>query len=654
MSCVFSCPGFITRSPIVVSGEINSEDPTIVAVETWLGNRRITCSLDNKGHFFARFNTKPGFKCLKIMARLPDGRYKPVGKRLIYVWGRSDKVISYAQWLQQNGRSSAPPPKTGPKISVLMPVYNTPERWLNRAIESVREQTYPNWELCIANDASTEPQVQRILDEATCTDTRIKVIHRPVNGHISAASNSALSLAAGGFLALLDHDDELAPEALSEIVHAIQKNPTARILYSDEDKIDGKGVRSSPYFKPDWNPDLLRGQNYFCHLTVYEANLLHSLGGFRVGYEGAQDWDLALRAIEKVEAFQIVHIPKVLYHWRAIPGSTALSLSQKDYHQQAAKLALEDHVRRAGLQAEVIPVKGGHWRLKYRLPEQPPKVSIIIPTRNGLRILRPCVTAILEKSTYQNFEVIIVDNASDDPLALQYLAVLAEDKRVKVIRDANPFNYSALNNRAVPIATGEIIALVNNDIEPITPDWLEEMVSLAIRPGTGAVGCMLYYPNNTVQHAGVILGISGPHAKEGVAGHAFKNFRRGDGGQMNRLRLLQNYSAVTAACLVIRKTIFEEVGGLDELNLPISFNDVDFCLRVLKAGYRNVWTPFAELYHHESASRGKEDTPEKRARAQREINYMLTSWRDALNHDPAYNPNLTLVREDFTLSDTQY
>jgi glycosyltransferase involved in cell wall biosynthesis len=536
-----------------------------------------------------------------------------------------------------------------PLVSIVVPVYDAPERWLRRAIESVREQTYPHWELCLADDASPAPHVRAVLEEAAAADPRIKVVFREDNGHISAASNSALALATGDWIALLDHDDELAPDALYRVAAELIQNPDTDLVYSDEDKISEEGVRSTPYFKPDFLPDLLLGQNFICHLAVYRASLVRELGGFRLGYEGSQDWDLALRVVERTSPERIRHIPRVLYHWRTIAGSTALLLSEKSYPVEAARKALTDHLARTAQPAELVPVPGGHWRIKHRLPEPAPLVSLVIPTRNGLRLLRQCVESILAKTTYRTFEILVVDNGSDDPETLAWLREIASEEStsdrpaIRVLRDDRPFNYSALNNAAVAHARGEFVALINNDLEVISPDWLEEMLSQAARPGVGCVGAMLYYPDDTIQHAGVVLGIGG------VAGHAFKRFPRGGEGVFNRARLVQNYSAVTAACLVVRKSTYEQVGGLGEKKLAVAFNDVDFCLKVRAAGYRNVWTPFAELYHHESASRGLEDTPEKHVRFRSEIETMLERWGDLLRADPAYNPNLTLEHEDFSI-----
>lgn len=544
-----------------------------------------------------------------------------------------------------------------PVISVVMPVYNTPERWLRRAIESVREQSYPHWELCIADDASPQPHVRPLLEQYARDDQRIKVVFREKNGHISAASNSALELVTGEFVALLDHDDELTPNALFEVAALLEAKPATDFIYSDEDKIDEDGRRHEPYFKPDFLPDLFHSQNYTSHLTVYRTTVVRDAGGFRAGYEGSQDWDLALRVVGRIDASRIRHIPRVLYHWRAIPGSTALMISEKSYPLEAARRALTDHFARLGQPVELSVVPGDHWRVKYPLPAQPPLVSLIIPTRNGLKFLQRCIDSIIEQTTYPNYEVLVVDNGSDDPATLAYLASLANGthpllasrqngKRpgVRVLPYAKPFNYSAINNFAVKHAAGALVGLLNNDLEVITPGWLDEMVAQAVRPEIGCVGAMLYYPNDTVQHAGAVIGLGG------VAGHAFRDFPRGTDGKFNRARLVQNYSAVTAACLVIRKETYERVGGLDETELAVAFNDIDFCLKVRAAGYRNLWTPFAELYHHESATRGTDDTPEKEDRFRREVETMMLRWGPELTSDPAYNANLTLELTDFSLA----
>ncbi len=530
-----------------------------------------------------------------------------------------------------------------PLISVLMPTYNTPERWLVAAIESVRTQIYENWELCIADDASKEPHVRKILERYQKKDPRIKVVIRDTNGHISAASNSALHLAHGEFIALLDHDDVIRPHTLACVALELDAHPKADVVYSDEDKIDENGHRYDHYFKPDWNPDLFNVQNYISHLGVYRTLLVREVGGFRVGYHGSQDWDLAMRVIERSAADRIRHIPKILYHWRSVPGSTAMLIGEKSYATEAAQKTINEHFARIGVNAKISPTKGSYWRVHYPLPQQAPRVTLVIPTRNRLNVLKPCVESILAKTTYPNFEILIVDNDSDDPETLAYLAELRAREHCRVVTFGGEFNFSAINNFGVSQTDAPLVGLLNNDLEAIHADWLGEMVSHAVRPEIGCVGAKLYYPDEKIQHAGVILGIGG------VAAHAWQTHPRGSAGQAHRNLLQQNMSAVTAACLVIRREVFLKVGGLDE-KLRVAFNDVDFCLKVRAAGYRNLWTPYAELYHHESASRGKEDTLEKRDRFRGEVEIMVEKWGDALVNDPAYNPNLTLTINDFTLA----
>jgi glycosyltransferase involved in cell wall biosynthesis len=529
-----------------------------------------------------------------------------------------------------------------PLISIVMPVYNPPLAMLEEAIKSVQGQLYPNWELCIADDASRNKGVHKLLKGYAAKDARIKVVFRKKNGHISAASNSALTLVKGEYIALLDNDDLLPEHALYWLAEAIISNPEAGLIYSDEDKIDQAGQHYDPYFKPDWNPDLFLSHNMICHLGAYSTELVRKLGGFREGLEGAQDYDLALRCSEQLTPQQIIHIPRVLYHWRSHPGSTAQAGSEKNYALLAGKKALNDHFSRIKVSAKAQLLDFGMYRACYEIPIKPPLVSLIIPTRNGLALITQCIDSIFAKTTYKNYEIIIVDNNSCDPQTLAYFESLAENKHIKIIRDEGPFNFSALNNNAVKQARGEYIGLINNDIEVISPDWLTEMVSLAMQPGVGSVGARLWYPNDTLQHGGVVIGVGG------VAGHSHKHLRKDAPGYFSRAQLIQTMSAVTAACLIIKKSIYQEVEGLDEENLTIAFNDIDFCLRVRDAGYRNIWTPYAELYHHESATRGFDDTPEKKLHFSKEVRYMKKRWGNALMSDPAYSPNLTLDREDFS------
>ena len=532
-----------------------------------------------------------------------------------------------------------------PLISVLIPVWETAEPWLRAAIESVRGQVYPHWQLCLADDASAAPHVRAILEEYARCDPRIVFCVRPERGHISAATNSALDLARGDWITFLDHDDELHPAALACLALEIAEHPDAELIYTDEDKIDSDGRRSTPYFKPDWNPELIIGQNFVCHLAAYPAARLRTLCGMRIGFEGCQDWDLVLRATHARNDARVRHIPRVLYHWRMLPGSTALDHSAKDYVIAAGERTLREHFERIDLRKAVLAVnESGHWQASYPMPEPPPLISILIPTRNHRAHLERCVDSIRANTTYPHFEIVVVDNQSDDSATLDLLARWEKDDSVRVLRYDAPFNYAALHNFAVPKCSGALICLLNNDTEIITPRWLQEMAGHAIRPTTGAVGAMLLYPDDTIQHAGIFVGIGG------VADHPFKREPRDCRGQMSRLHVTQNLSAVTGACLLVRKALYAEAGGLDEKNLAVAYNDVDFCLRLLALGYRNVWTPLAVLYHHESLSRGYEDTPEKVARLAREYHYMRARWPELLDHDPAYNPNLTLERNDFGLA----
>ncbi len=586
----------------------------------------------------------------KVFTSLIKGGPKQLAADIRNSTVQRDHVSSYDQWIAlydtlsvsdiSKIKSRIEALEKPPLISVIVPVYNPPLDLLEKAIKSVQGQLYPNWELCIANDCSTAPGVAELLDKFSSEDIKIKVIHRTENGHISKATNSALELAKGEWIALLDHDDLLSPHALYHVAEAITRNPNARLFYSDEDKVDLTDRRHDPYFKSDWNPDLFLSHNLITHLGVYHSDTLRTIKGFRTGVEGAQDYDLALRFTREISPDQIVHIPHILYHWRVMPGSTAMSSDEKPYAMIAGKKALNDHLAAKQIKAHAELIGIG-YHIQYELPENPPLTSIIIPTRNAHALVKQCIDSILELTTYPNYEILLVDNGSDDPVSLEYFVDLEKHDRIKVLRDDSPFNYSAINNNAVKHAQGEIIALVNNDIEVISEHWLDEMVSTAIQPGVGAVGAMLYYPDDTIQHAGVIMGLGG------LAAHAHSNLPRNSFGYVGRAALKQTLSAVTAACLVVSRENFDSVGGLDEDNLTVAYNDVDFCLKLDRAGLRNIWTPHAELYHHESATRGYEVSPEKQARFEKEKQYMLKHWAEIIAKDPAYSPNLTLDFSNF-------
>ena len=531
-------------------------------------------------------------------------------------------------------------------FSVVMPVYNPPLDYLRQAIESVQAQVYPHWEICIADDASPNAAVRELLTELAAQDPRIKLVFREKNGHISAATNSALEIATGDYIALMDNDDLLPPHALAYMALAAHQHPQAGLIYSDEDKVTEDNVRQAPYFKCQFNYELFLSQNMISHFGVYRRSVLEEIGGFRVGYEGAQDWDLALRVIEKVGPENIVHVPRVLYHWRIFPGSTALALEEKDYALKAQIESITSHLQRIGKpDTQVYPAPGipGLLRIKHRLPDPLPLVSIVIPTRDRVELLSMCVNSILEKTAYPNYQIVVVDNGSTDEKALAYLDSIAKDERVKVIRADIPFNYSALNNLGVAQTDGEYLVLMNNDIEITQTDWLEEMLAFACQPDIGCVGAQLWYPNNTLQHGGVVLGIGG------VASHAHKGIPRGNFGYFGRASAHQMFSAVTAACLMIRKSTYQAVDGFDE-TLKVAYNDVDFCLKVRAQGLRNLYNPFASFIHHESASRGSDQEGSNQQRLAAEAAIMKQRWGALIADDPAYSPNLTLLGDDFSMA----
>lgn len=527
-----------------------------------------------------------------------------------------------------------------PLISILLPVYDAHPERLQECINSVLAQSYPHWELCIALEPSTEEDARTLLSEYAKQDKRIHVVISELSGGICALSNSALELASGEFVTHLWYGDRLAPNALFHIIEALRHHPNAKVLYSDEDKLSADGNRVQPHFKPQWNPELLLSHNYISNLAVYRTQLVREIGGYREDFEGGEDYDLALRCTAMLSPEHIVHIPLVLYHSRVDKYSFC-----HEYANEAGLRAVRAHLAQYSLGAEVHPgLMPNTYRICWPLPNPAPLVSLLVPTRDRIEILRPCVEAVLGRTDYPNLELIILDNGSKCPEMLAFIEkVASQDSRVRIVRWDFPFNYSAINNYGARLARGEILGLINNDIEPINVDWLSEMVRHACRPEVGCVGAKLYYPNGMIQHGGVILGLGG------VAGHAHRGFMRYEDGYCGRLKVIQNFSAVTAACLLLKKSIFDEVGGLNEDDLPVAFNDVDLCLKVREAGYRNLWTPYAELYHHESVTRGADNNSRKRARAAREVEYMRRTWGKELDNDPAYNRSLTLVYEDFSL-----
>lgn len=517
-----------------------------------------------------------------------------------------------------------------PKISIITPVWNTDERWLKAAIESVIAQIYNNWELCIVDGGSTKRHVKDLLENYARKDERIKVKFLDKNMGIAGNSNEAFSISSGEFIGFLDHDDELAPFALYEIVKLLNKNPNVDFIYSDEDKIEGAGKRCDAFFKPDWSPDLMLSCMYTCHLGIYRRDLVSKIGGFREGFEGSQDYDFVLRFTEYVVPERIAHISKILYHWRKIPGSIASEPHAKNcINVQSAKMALNDMLIRRGIKGNVYD---GKWISSYRIKRDLTdysKVSIIIPTRDNIKLLKSCIDSIKTKTTYKNYELIVVDNNSIEPETIDYLSKLDNT----VIKYPKEFNFSEINNFAANFTKGDYLLFLNNDTEVVTPDWIETMLEHAQRPEVGAVGCKLLYSDNTIQHAGVILGLS-PDPRNKVAGHIFIKHPGNNPGYFGLIDTIRNYSAVTAAAMMIRKDTFLKVGCFDE-NLAVSYNDVDLCLKIREKGFLIVYTPYAEVLHHESKSRGGNLN-------EREVDYMLKKWGNVLKKDPYYNPNLSL------------
>ena len=531
-----------------------------------------------------------------------------------------------------------------PIFSILVPIYDTPPEYLLPMIESVQNQIYPHWQLCLVDDCSPKEYLKPILEHQALKDDRISIKLNTVNQGISVTSNDALAMAKGDYIALLDHDDEISIDALFENAKIINSNPGVGLIYSDEDKLDMKGVRVEPYFKPDYSPDLLHTNNYICHFTVIKKELADQLGGFREGLDGSQDHDIIIRAAAATDT--VVHIPKILYHWRKIPGSTAVSYDSKSYAWEAGRRAVEDQLSKdeTGVKVEFGSLKGT-YRV-FREIKGAPLVSIVIPFKDQPDLLVACLNSILNRSSYQNLEIIGVSNNSEMTKTFELMEHFKErDERISFTEKNIPFNFSSLCNHGVAQAKGDYIVLLNNDIEVISSDWVERLLEHAQRDEIGAVGGKLLYPDGRIQHAGVVAGMVG------AAGHPHKFFPDDHIGYHGRLHMVYNVSAVTGAMLMVKKAKYEQVGGLDEENLAVAYNDIDFCLKLLDQGYRNVFTPHSKATHYESISRGYEDTDEKVQRLLKEQKHFLNTWSDFLEQgDPYYNPNLSLKNERFSLT----
>ena len=546
----------------------------------------------------------------------------------------------YAQWCAEY----EPGPETfdarlaaldrRPSISILLPVWNPPVPFLTAALNSVRAQCYADWELCIVDDASTDAAVRACLAHAAASDSRIHLRRRETNGGIANATNDALNGASGEYCAFLDHDDLLAPDALLAIAEAAMQAPDAAMFFSDEDKLDAAGKRTRPFFKPAWDDEWIRTTNCVLHFMAVRTELLRNLGGVATGIDGAQDWDLVLRIAECTGRSRIRHIPRVLYHWREMPGSTAAAGFEKPALEAAQHRVLTDSIARRGDHAQVTSGAMG-WRIIYPLPNVPPLVSIVIPTRDRVALLRACMESIRAHTDYPSYEFVLVDNDSRNPEARSYLATLAATGNARVVSYPHSFNYAAQCNLGVREARGTVIALVNNDIEAIEGGWLRELVSLALRPQTGLAGATLFYSDGTLQHAGVVLGLNGVGDRPWIGTH------RGFGGPYGRARAVREVSALITACAAVSRERYLQVGGMDE-TLAVSCNDLDLCLRLARAGLHHVISPYAELVHHESASRGYADDPAAAHASTDEEARFASVWAGALANDPLYNPNLTL------------
>ncbi len=531
-------------------------------------------------------------------------------------------------------------------LSIAVPLYHTPSPLLEQMIDSVKAQTYPHWELILANGSPEDETLSEALS-ACEDDPRIRVERLPGNLGIAGNTNAAIAVAKGDYIGLLDHDDLLAPDALYEVASALRREKEKngrmpQLLYTDEDKVRyDLSEHLQPNLKPDFDPDLLCANNYICHFLVFAKDLYEQVKGLDQDYEGAQDYDFILRCTEKADG--ICHIPRILYHWRLSPNSTSDNPLSKQYAYEAGRRAIAAHLERCHLRGEVTCTKDpGFYRVRYEVSEEP-LVSVVIPNKDQKETLQKCLSSVFSKTAWKNYEIIVVENNSETQEIFEYYKEIDGRNRVRVVYWDGDFNYSAINNFGASFAEGDYILCMNNDIEVISPEWMTEMLSFCQREGTGIVGARLYYPNDTIQHAGIIIGIGG------VAGSVFVGMKRGHTGYMHRESLQQDLSAVTAACMMVKREAWEAVGGFEE-KLTVAFNDVDFCLRVREAGYLVVYDPYAELYHDESRTRGEEDTEEKARRFQTEIEYMRTRWIDILKKgDPYYNPNLSLSKWNYSL-----
>ena len=615
--------------------QVKVESHSTASKITWKRIRNVvTVGRVKKGfHFLITYGPRKCYKKAKSLFAREDIDYS--------LWFENHRASEKELGLQRKKVF-----KYQPKISIIVPAYKTPENFLREMLASVQTQTYTNWELCIGDGSMDDDSVSRILTEYKEKDPRIKFVKLEENMGISGNTNAALELATGDYISLLDHDDLLADSALYEITEVLNADPSVDVLYTDEDKVTMDLKKHfDPHCKSDFNLDLLRSNNYICHFFVVKKEIVDKVGKFRSEFDGSQDYDFILRCTEAAK--NIKHLPRILYHWRCHENSTAANPESKMYCFTAGQKAIQAHLNRCGVEGTVeFTDHLGFYRVKYPVKGEP-LVSILIPNKDQRDTLAKCINSVLEKTVYKNYEIIIIENNSAEQETFEYYANLAANDKVKIIYWKNEFNYSAINNFGVHHSSGDYLLLLNNDVEVINGDWLSEMLGHCQRKDVGIVGAKLFYPDHTIQHAGIIMGLGG------VAGHAYFGADRDEVGYFARAILQQDLSAVTAACLMVKRTVYEEVGGLEE-TLKVAFNDVDFCLKVREKGYLVVFTPYAQLYHYESKSRGKENTVEKIQRFENEIKYMEQKWSEYIEDDPYYNPNLSLKKWDYSLKDNRF
>lgn len=590
-------------------------------------------------HVAMDFWKENGFKALVLKSK-----HKLQGLDNDYDYGEWYELTRPSQEELERQRQEKFP--INPKFSILIPAYKTPERYLKELLESIRSQTYGNWEVCIADGSPKGESIERVLKRFAQQDPRFKYVILGENKKISGNTNAAMEMARGDFILLADHDDTLTENALYECVKAINEDPEIDVLYSDEDKLDMDGqALFDPHFKPDFNPDLLTSVNYICHLFVVSRELAEETGGFDEAFDGAQDYDFIFRCTEK--ARKIHHIPKVLYHWRCHMNSTASNPESKMYAFEAGARAIKAHFKRQGIAVDSVEkgVDFGIYHTRFHFDEEP-LVSVIIPNKDHRGDLELCLSSLLDKGTYKNLEVIVVENNSREPETFRYYEELQKKRpQVKVVTWEKGFNFSAINNFGVRFSKGEYLLFLNNDVEVIEPDVVREMLGYGMRQDVGAVGARLLYQDDTIQHAGVVIGFGG------IAGHTFIGLHQAENSYFHRAMCAQDYSAVTAACMMSKRSLFDQVGGFRE-ELAVAFNDIDYCLKVRALGKKVVYNPYALLYHYESKSRGLEDTPEKVERFNREVARFIGYWPQiVIGGDPYYNPNLTLRKSNFALRD---